>query len=270
MPKTLTILLSASALFTLPALATADCDKTAERTAQLDAAGITKVVVQAGAGELRVRGEHGRTKLEANGKACARTQALLDQVKLLSRREGNTLYLETVFPEDSWGNTSMDLAVALPDNVEANFEDSSGDFTLQNIRAAVVADSSGDLEIADIAGDLEVTDSSGDLRIERIAGTLTVTDSSGDMELTEISGTVRIPVDSSGSITIEKAAAVEIQTDSSGDIEISQVQGDVSIDNDSSGDIEVRQVGGKFTVRNDSSGKIRQERVAGAVSLPRR
>jgi len=261
-----------SALFALPALSAEPCLKSAARTAQLEAAGATKAVITAGAGELRVRGERGRAQLQADGQACGSSQAVLDQIQLESRREGATLIIKTVLPEGgvSDGYARLDLTVVLPDNLEVSIEDSSGPFALQNVRSAVLTDSSGDLEIRDIAGDLTVTDSSGQIEIARVGGNLSVNDGSGDLAIDEVRGEVRIPVDSSGNIRIRRAGSVHIVTDSSGDISIAQVLGDVLVDNDSSGDIAVTQVGGKFTVSNDGSGSIRQQNVAGAVSLPAR
>jgi hypothetical protein len=274
MPKTWSTFLAGTvaAVFALPAIAAEPCAKSADRTARLDVAGATKALITAGAGELKVKGEPGRTQLQADGKACASTDAALEQIQLESRREGSTLILKTVMPDggEMLRYARLDLTVVLPDTLEVSIEDSSGDFSLQTVRSAQLTDSSGDLEVRDIAGDLTITDSSGDIDIARVTGNVSVSDSSGGLEIEEIKGAVRIPVDSSGNIQIERAGSVHIITDSSGDISIEQIVGDVLVDNDSSGDIDVTEVGGKFAVGNDGSGTIRQQKVAGPVSLPRR
>src|SRR5258705_473628 len=84
-----------------------------------------------------------------------------------------------------------------------------------NLAGGEGRDTSGDLEIARVAGALDVTYSSGDLRIEEVRGALTITDSSGD-----------ISVRNAG-------ASVRVSSDSSGYIDISAVKGSVKIDNDS-------------------------------------
>ncbi|HMN45465.1 MAG TPA: DUF4097 family beta strand repeat-containing protein [Povalibacter sp.] len=253
-----------------------DCRHSAERSAVADAAGITKVVIGAGAGDLKVRGAPAASRIQASGHACASNDDLLAKIQIDSRREGDTLYLKTLMPDLEDGSflfnayARLDLSVQVPDTVAIELEDSSGDLELSRVKSAVVADSSGDIEIRDIAGDLDVSDSSGDIEIDRVAGNLRVKDSSGDMEIEEIQGQVEIPIDSSGDISITQAGSVHIHQDSSGGIVIRRVNRDVRIDTDSSGDIDVAEVGGNFSVGADGSGSIRQAKVLGRVELPER
>jgi hypothetical protein len=255
----------------LPAMAASPCAKEAQRNVQLDTNGITKIVIAAGAGDLKVRGESGRNQLSVKGQACASSQDLLEKIQLEQRREGSTLIVKAVLPEAEGflGYARLDMSVALPDSIDLNLTDSSGDAEIENVRALAFTDSSGDADIRNVRGDLSLTDSSGDLEIEQVGGNVTLSDSSGDVEIERVAGKVKIDIDSSGGIRIDRAGAVHILTDSSGDISIDNVQGDVLIDTDSSGDIEVANVGGKFTVGSDGSGSIRERNVAGAVSLPR-
>lgn len=247
------------------------CVKEAQRNLQLDTSGVTKIAITAGAGELQIKGERGSKQLTAKGTACASDQELIEKIQLESRRDGSTLSVKVVLPDaDGFlGYARLDLNITLPDDIDLNVTDSSGDTRIDNVRALALTDSSGDVEIRGVSGDASVTDSSGDLEIERVGGELTLADSSGDIEVKDVSGTVKVDVDSSGGIRIEQAGAVHILTDSSGDIDIEKVKGDVLIDNDTSGDISVAEVRGKFTVRNDGGGSIRQQNVAGAVSVPR-
>src|SRR5262245_38250401 len=72
-----------------------DCKFKADRAGGADASGITKVVVRAGAGELRVVGNSSATRVDARGHACATKQELLDKSQLNVRREGSVVYVET-------------------------------------------------------------------------------------------------------------------------------------------------------------------------------
>jgi len=252
-----------------------DCKFSADRSATLDAAGARKIVITAGAGDLKVHGRTGQNGLQARARACASSQALLDQIQLESRREGDVLYLRTALPTPTYGMlgfnryATLDLDVVLPASIDTQIEDSSGDMELAGLASAVVADSSGGIDIEHIAGRLELTDSSGDIEIEDVGGPLSVQDSSGDIEIRNVRGAIEIPVDSSGGIDIEQVTGnVHIRNDSSGDIAIRRVQGDVVIDSDSSGDIIVADVSGKLVVGADSSGDVRHARVQGAVQLP--
>lgn len=266
-------LLPLASLLLLAASAHADdCRHGADRSASIDAAGARRLVIGAGAGDLKVTGKGGQTQVRATGKACASNDELLERIQIQTRREGDTVYVRTLMPDDGMLSMNrhawLDLTLTVPDSLIVELEDSSGDLDLSNVKSAVVADGSGDAEIEDIHGDLKVSDSSGDLEIERVSGNVRVTDSSGDLNIEHVDGDVDIPVDSSGDIHIERARSVHIRNDSSGEIVVRQVAGDVAIDSDSSGDISVADIGGNFTVGVDGSGSIRHERVGGKVQIP--
>lgn len=254
------------------------CKYSAERKTDADAAPVRKVVLGAGAGDLVVRGEEGMSGFSARGRACASSQALLDEIQIEVRREGDTVYLKTLLAQTDDGvifgftrYAYLDLTVSVPRSVEISLEDSSGDLELSGVSQAAVIDSSGDQTLRDIGGDLDVIDSSGELRIERVAGRLRLKDSSGDIEVDDVKGDVEVTVDSSGEIGMKRIqGGVHILTDGSGDIRLSDVQRDVTIDVDTSGDIDVDRVGGSFTVGADGSGGISHDRVVGAVRLPER
>jgi hypothetical protein len=263
---------------TLTSVAQADewCKHRADRSASIDTTGASRIVIGTGAGDLKVRGESGRSKVEAKGEACASNEELLGKIQLETRRDGETVYLKTLMPEmkdGSWfGATyaTMDLVIALPDSIPIELEDSSGDLELHKVKSAIVADSSGEMEIEDIQGDLEVTDSSGDIEIEQVTGNLKLSDSSGDITVEGVKGDVVIPIDSSGDIRIVQVGSVHIRNDTSGEIFVRNVNRDVRVDVDSSGDINVEDVGGNFTVGADSSGSVHHSKVVGTVQVAER
>jgi DUF4097 and DUF4098 domain-containing protein YvlB len=252
-----------------------DCDFRAERAAGVDAKGIEKVVIRAGAGDMKVIGRSNAVRVEARGTACAGKQELLDVAQISVRREGNIVYVETVLPDSNkgwnWGKHEyayIDIGVALPSNVAVEATDSSGDTTIEDLAALTIQDSSGDLAIHRIAGLADVDDSSGDLDIDG-AGSVRVRDSSGDIEIGQVHGDVEITSDSSGDIHIAQVgASVHIAQDSSGGIRVEDVKGNVLVDSDSSGDIYAGHVGGDFTVSEDSSGDIDHDSVGGKVTIP--
>jgi hypothetical protein len=251
-----------------------DCKFTAERSGKVSVAGAKRIEMRAGAGDLKVTGKRGAGEVSGTGKACASTQELLDQVQLKVTREGDVIHVDTPMPDLSGfkiGNTyaTLDLVVELPDNVPLVAIDSSGDAKFQHLATADISDSSGDLTIEDVTGDLKVRDSSGDLEIDRVTGNLQLEDSSGDIEVEDVRGDVTVAADSSGSMTIEHIGkGVHIVQDSSGDIDIVDVKANVVIDSDSSGEVDVRKVGGNFTLSGKGSGDIKTAEISGTVSLP--
>jgi hypothetical protein len=251
-----------------------NCEFRAERAGGVDAKGIEKVVIRAGAGDMKVVGRATAVRVEARGTACAGKQELLDASQISVRREGNIVYVETTLPDSNgwnWGKNDyawIDIGIALPASVPVEAIDSSGDTTIEDLAALTLQDSSGDLEIHRIAGLADVSDSSGDLDIDD-AGSVRVRDSSGDIEIEKVRGDVEITSDSSGDIRIAQVdAGVRVDQDSSGGIRVEDVKGSVIVDSDSSGDIYAGHIGGDFTVREDSSGDIDHDSVGGKVTIP--
>ena len=262
-----------SCLSIVPAYAS-DCEHSARRQASSAGPDIKRVVLEAGAGDLVVRGGQG-SDVTADGKACASSAQLLDESKLEVRRDGDTVYVRTVLPEAMEGlfgfsrYAYMDLTVNVPKSVTIKLTDSSGDLQVSEVQGANVVDSSGDQTLEHIAGDLEVADSSGEIKIVDVGGGLRLKDSSGDVDIDRVQGDVLVTVDSSGDLDIRHVSGgVHVLSDSSGDIEIADVKRDVLIDEDSSGGIRVQDVGGNFQVGNDGSGGIHYDRVAGTVRVP--
>ena len=257
----------------LPAYAD-DCKHTTHRTVNSAGPDIKRVVVEAGAGDLVVRGGEG-SDVKADGRACASKAELLDDIQLEIRREGDTVYLRTVLPEMSGlvigfaPYAYIDLTVDVPKTAMLKLDDSSGDLQVSNVQGAAIVDSSGDQRVEHIAGDLDVADSSGEINIADVRGGLRLRDSSGDVDVDNVQGDVLVTVDSSGDLDIRHVTGgVHVRNDSSGDIEIHDVKRDVLIDDDSSGGIRVQDVGGNFTVGSDGSGGIHFDRVTGEVHLP--
>jgi hypothetical protein len=267
---------AASGMGPATVLADDNCDFRADRSAGVDAAGVVRIVIRAGAGDLKVRGAAEARRIDAKGTACAGKQALLDQLQVTVRREGNVVYVETKLPQDqegwSWGKNEyayIDLGVSLPSNIAIEAVDSSGDATLEDLKSLSLQDSSGDVTITRVAGTVDVGDSSGDLEIEK-AGSVRVRDSSGDLDIDDVKGDVVVENDSSGDIEIAQVdGSVTVDNDSSGSIRAEDVRGSVTVNNDSSGDIHAGRVKGDFTVKGDSSGSISHADIGGKISVPR-
>ena len=253
-----------------------DCAFRAERAGGVEAKGIEKVVIRAGAGDMKIVGRTDAVRVEARGNACAGKQALLDAAQISVRREGNVVYVETTLPQNDDGGWHLgrgdyayiDIGIAVPASVPVDATDSSGDTKIEDLAALTMVDSSGDLEIHRIAGLADVTDTSGDLAIDD-AGSVRVRDTSGDIEINRVHGDVEITSDSSGDIHIAQVGAnVHIGQDSSGGIRVEDVKGNVIIDSDGSGDVYAGHVGGDFTVKEKGSGDIDHDSVAGKVTIP--
>lgn len=237
-------------------------------SAQVDAAGASQIVVDVGAGDLTVVGQDGTTDVTVSGTAYARSDEDLDRVRLIANRDGDVVRIRTDIPRNVRGR--IDLEMTLPQGVNVEIEDSSGDAEVRGLSGERidVEDSSGDLSIQDVSGALNVEDSSGGLRIRGVVGDVTIEDSSGDIEVENVQGRLEID-DSSGDIDVRSIEGdVVVDDDSSGNIEARDVTGSVRVVDDSSGDIRVDGVGGDFIVEDDGSGSIQHRNVEGTVRIP--
>lgn len=232
-----------------------DCEYSRDLDRELSLNSIRHIYVEAGAGSLEIRGDDSLDSVMIDAKLCAEEEAQLAEMDVLSELKGKALYIETDLARgDFWNRNSdgayIDLIVRVPADSQMDVKDSSGAAEIRDVASLLMVDSSGELIIEDIAGDVRVTDSSGAVSIEQIAGNVSVTDSSGSIAVYEVTGDFTVEVDSSGGIEAE------------------QIGGNVLVKTDSSGSIDVNQVAGNFTVRQDSSGGIYHKNVGGRVSLP--
>ena len=245
-----------------------DCDRTAPREATLEAAGATRLVIDVGAGSLDVRGVAGATEVRAHGIACASRESILEDIRLVAERRGDTLYIETRFPELHTGTALLDLEIEAPDGLEVEIEDGSGSTTVRGVASLSLRDGSGELEVSDVRGSVTIDDGSGEIELLGIGGDVSIEDGSGEIDLRGIGGRIVIE-DGSGEIDVRDADGdVIVDDDGSGSIDIAGVGGSVLIREDGSGSIRVEDVRGDFTVERDGSGGISSDNVDGRVSIP--
>lgn len=243
-----------------------DCSHTAPRQASLDAAGATHVVIDAGAGSLDVIGAPGATELEAKGTACADRESVLRGIELVATRSGDTLRLETRFPENLRRTARLDLEVALPADVSLAVHDGSGGLSIRGVASLEIEDGSGPISVADVAGAATVEDGSGEIELLGVGGDVTIDDGSGAIEIRGAGGRVRI-TDNSGDIDVRDVDGDVIVEDGSGPMTIAGVGGSVVVEEDGSGHIRVEDVRGDLRVEDDGSGGVDFDGIDGRVSI---
>jgi DUF4097 and DUF4098 domain-containing protein YvlB len=247
---------AALTLLAMAARAEDDCEHRAERAADLPLKGITRVVIEASAGYLKVIGDAGEANLSARGIACATSKSVLEDIQLKTRTAGQTAYLTVEMPSDVWspfdwlgGRVALDLTVRLPRTMAIDVHDSSGSIEISDAGETSIDDDSGPISVNGINGDLEVDDGSGSMMIQNVTGNVRIEDGSGSILVGQVSGNVVVEGDGSGSIAI-------------GDVEK-----DVRVERDGSGSISVSDVGGSFKVESDGSGGVVHRRVKGTVDI---
>ncbi|MEO8911160.1 MAG: hypothetical protein ABI408_13185 [Gemmatimonadaceae bacterium] len=230
---------------------------TAPRNAIVDAAGAKSVEVETGAGSLRVEGKPGLRQVQVTGTARSSSQQFLNQIRLIAERRGDVVFIKADMPDDDWrsGNdfsAALDLVIQVPQGINAEISDGSGETEVLNVGSLDATDGSGNFSVIGAAGTVRITDGSGNLKIENVGGDLSVSDGSGEIDVRNVSG----------SFTVE--------SDGSGGIYATDVRGSVIVENDGSGAIDVNKVGKDFRVENKGSGSIGYAYVSGKVDIPER
>jgi hypothetical protein len=231
---------------------------TAQRNAVVDAAGAKSVEVEAGAGTLRVEGKAGLRQVQVTGTARSSSQQFLTRIKLIAERRGDVVFIKADIPDDERSynddnhSASLDLVIQVPQGINADVSDGSGDTEITNVGSLDASDGSGSFSVIGAAGSVRITDGSGDLTIENVGGDVKVNDGSGDINVRNVTG----------SFTVEN--------DGSGGIYATDVRGSVIVQNDGSGSIEVNKVGKDFRVESKGSGSIEYADVSGQIDIPDR
>jgi hypothetical protein len=215
------------------------------------------LAIAAGAGDLVINGVAGVDEVTISGKVCASREEWLNESRI-ETDSGEQAEINVILPSTDgnwsmWGNhyAYIDLELQVPEDLDLQIRDSSGDIEIEDVAAVDVKDSSGDIKIDRASGNLILADSSGDIRVTEIGGDITVvSDSSGDIRGKHIDGNVLV------------------ESDSSGDIRFSDVALDVIVERDSSGDITAESVGGDFKVLKDGSGDINSSDIKGTIDIP--
>ena len=192
---------------------------TAPRNAVVDASGARSVEVEAGAGSLRVEGKPGLRQVQVSGTARASSQQFLNQIKLIAERRGDVVFIKADIPEQNWRSSydnysaALDLVIQVPQGMNADIADGSGDLKVFNV------------------GSLEAADGSGDVNVRNVTGSFTVeTDGSGSIYATDVRGSVIVQNDGSGGIEVNKVGRdFKVESKGSGSIEYTAVSGQVDI-----------------------------------------
>jgi len=228
-------------------------------TLTLPASGCSSMMIDCGAGELKVQGKEGVERIEVS--AVLHVQGISDADLPEFKKEHVILKLEKIgsravltanieekdFMDALFGmrDAHIDLDVSLPRGLGLVVDDGSGDMQIKDMASGLeIDDGSGDMTLERIAGGVKIDDGSGDIFLTGSQGDVDIEDGSGDIELKDAGGDVAIE-DGSGEINVYRAGgSVEID-DGSGDIIIDGVEKDVTIDEAGSGGIEIHNVKGK-------------------------
>lgn len=261
----------------LPAAAMAEnCQFTAQRDFDVDAAGLKTLALQLGPTDAHVEGVAGLAKVEVRGRACASRQDWLGQLTVEQQRDGDRL---VVTPHEEHGtNWSLggssyawiDLRVRVPAGLAVDIRTASGDADVRGVAALDFKSASGDLRVSGIAGPFSAEVASGDIEGGNVGSFELRRTASGDIRLHDVHGDARVGSAGSGDVALEHVeGGVEVGSVGSGDLRLTHVARNVQVGSIGSGDVDADDIGGDFIVRARGSGDVNHRGVRGKVDVPK-
>ncbi|UCE40444.1 MAG: hypothetical protein JSV17_13415 [Candidatus Aminicenantes bacterium] len=205
----------------------------------LSADGIDKLVIDCGSGFLHVTGENSLRSIEVEAEIIVKGKNekdiedyVKDRVKLELKKQGSKAILVSTFknqfPNINFRTRVINLTVRIPNNMDVEVDDGSGEVNVKDIDGNLqIDDGSGEITVRDIRGDVNIHDGSGMVDIRNVTGGVSVDDGSGTIKINDIGKNVKVS-DGSGSIYIDDVVGdVIIKEDGSGSVNIQNVKGRV-------------------------------------------
>lgn len=206
------------------------------RELKLDVGDIDKLVIEAGAGSMDIRGVAGldsivisATVVVADADEKDAIQFIEKKMRLSLHRNGDQAKLDSWFEQGFFGKGSsarIDLDISVPTSIDIDVDDGSGSIDISDVSAAVsIDDGSGSIELKNVTN-VEIDDGSGSIDIANASGDVSIVDGSGSIKVRSVGG----------SVTID---------DGSGGIDVSDVEQDLIIVDDGSGGFSFSNVRGR-------------------------
>ena len=205
------------------------------RDLELDADGISRLMINAGAGSMYVTGVAGLDKITVKATIVVPDEDEDDAVRMIDKKirlslqkDAGDARLEAWFESGfmSFGSSpTIALEVSVPQGMAVDIDDGSGS-----------------IDIVDVAGDITIDDGSGSIDVSNVAH-VKIDDGSGSIDIVNAAGDVSI-VDGSGSISVRHVAGSVTIDDGSGSIKVSDIDADLVIVDDGSGSLTFSDIRG--------------------------
>ena len=172
---------------------TGGCADAREFSDEISATGLTVLLVDAEAGDLRVVGRPGRNHVRVQARACSNDVFTTDELEFDLFRQQGVARLDAFVPTRD--NARMDLTSEVPADCEVEILDTSRHVEVEGLYSLWIADGSGNIRVRDIETDVIVDeDGSGDIDVEDVGGDFVVRfDQSGTIRHRNVRGAVILP-----------------------------------------------------------------------------
>ena len=116
-----------------------------------------------------------------------------DSFEPIFEQSGSRLELGEEFERNFRTSGRSTWTLEIPDDIDFNFNASSGDLQIDNLKIEVDANvSSGDVELSSLIGNINVNASSGDIDVDNLEGDFQANVSSGSIEVADSKGDMEI------------------------------------------------------------------------------
>lgn len=210
-----------------------------QRELVLLADGMDRLVIEAGAGSLEVRGNPGADSIRVtatvrmDGVDADEGQKRLEDLELSLEADGRDARLVSNFDSGFFGGhgARVDLVVDVPARLSLDVDDGSGSIDVNGIEGATrIVDGSGSITISAAGGDIAIDDGSGSIDIRDAAGNVDLEDGSGSIDVRGVRGSVMIDDGSGGIVVSNVDGDLTIPEAGSGGVRFTDVRGRVDYD----------------------------------------
>lgn len=171
----------------------AGCSDGREFSDEISATGLTALLVDAEAGDLRVVGRAGSNTVRVRAHACSSDFSTTDDLDFQLFRSNGAAHVTAYLPARD--NARMDLTIEVPSDFDVEIYDTSGRIEIEDVFSLWIDDESGDIEAETIESDVIIDeDGSGDIDVNDVGGDFIVRyDASGRINHRNVRGRIQLP-----------------------------------------------------------------------------
>jgi hypothetical protein len=175
----------------------AEFRRTQELSVEASGARFLRISTRNGALELRGTGTNRvRGRVEKQVRARSRTDArrFIDQVQVQTRRDGDTLVVEAVWPErlpSEIGSARVSFDLEVPRGMAVTARSSNGRIEVADVARAALSTNNGPVVARRIADELDVSTANGSVVAEEVGGSTSLHTNNGAIRAVRIDGPLR-------------------------------------------------------------------------------
>ncbi|MCM3041286.1 hypothetical protein M3201_16395 [Paenibacillus motobuensis] len=197
---------------------------------ELQADGLTKLVIDHRNGEIKVLGNSNSDKIEVGALAKANGVSM-DKLELKLEAQKDTAYLDARFRGQflAMGSGAVDLEIKVPKQLNLDITSHrDGNIHISALSSNAKIDNiNGDIQVSNLSGSLEIDNRDGDITIQEIGSDVVINNINGRIQIDHVDGSAEVHV-GDGSLDIDHVMKnATIKQSGNGNIKIGEVKGNI-------------------------------------------